>query len=249
MSDNGPQFISEEMHQFLATNGVKHIRSAPYHPSTNGAVERLVQTVKHALKSGHQRGVPLEQTLATFLLQYRTTPHATTGVTPASLFLGCDLRTHLDLLKPDVGARVRQQQGCQKKYHDLHSHSREFAVGQSVWVRNMREGPRWVPATVVERLGPISYLIRVHNQELWRRHVDHIRDGVELPHSTECSPSQEDGAFLSVSFPSTSEVTSEPEDSNATPSDREPDIQNSSSTDQTEPRYPSRVRRRPDRFM
>jgi len=35
------------------------------------------------------------------------------------------------LLKPDVGARVRQQQGCQKKYHDLHSHSREFAVGNS----------------------------------------------------------------------------------------------------------------------
>jgi len=54
VSDNGPHFISEEMHQFLATNGVKHIRSAPYHPSTNGAVERLVQTVKHALKSGHQ---------------------------------------------------------------------------------------------------------------------------------------------------------------------------------------------------
>ena len=106
VSDNGPQFLSEEMNQFLATNGVKHIRSAPYHPSTNGAVERLVQTVKHALKSGHQRGVPLEQTLATFLLQYCTTTHATTG----------------------VGARVRQQQGCQKKYHDLHSHSREFAT-------------------------------------------------------------------------------------------------------------------------
>jgi len=108
---------------------------------------------------------------------------------------------------------------------------------------------RWVPGTVVERLGPISYLIRVHNQELWRRHVDHIRDGVELPHSTECSPSQEDGAFLSVPFPSTSEVPSEPEDSNTTTSDREPDVQNSSSTEQTEPRYPSRVRRRPDRFM
>jgi len=164
--DNGPQFISEEMHQFLATNGLKHIRSAPYHPSTNGAVERLVQTVKHALKSGHQQGVPLEQTLATFLLQYRTPPHATTGVTPASLFLGCDLRIRLDLLKPDVGAQVRQQQGCQKKYHDLHSHSGEFAVGQSMWARNMREEPRWVPGTVVERLGHISYLIRVHNQEL-----------------------------------------------------------------------------------
>ena len=74
VSDNGPQFVAEEMRQFLATNGVKHLRSAPYHPATNGAAERLVQTVKCALKAGHERGVPLEKTLATFLLQYRTTP-------------------------------------------------------------------------------------------------------------------------------------------------------------------------------
>ena len=36
VSDNGPQFISSEFATFLKQNGVKHIRSAPYHPSTNG---------------------------------------------------------------------------------------------------------------------------------------------------------------------------------------------------------------------
>ena len=85
VSDNGPQFTSDEFRQFCQSNGVKHIRTSPYHPSSNGAAERLVGTVKQAIKKGHQRGVPLEQTLASFLLRYRTIPHATTGVAPIAL--------------------------------------------------------------------------------------------------------------------------------------------------------------------
>ena len=56
VSDNRPQFISGEFRQFMAANGVKHIRSSPYHPATNGAAERLVQTMKKALKASHQDG-------------------------------------------------------------------------------------------------------------------------------------------------------------------------------------------------
>ena len=40
--DNGPQFVSEEFVTFTKMNGMKHIKSASYHPSTNGVVERLV---------------------------------------------------------------------------------------------------------------------------------------------------------------------------------------------------------------
>ena len=57
VSDNGPQFTSDEFEQFLVRNGVSHIRSSPYHPSTNGAAERLVQTVKQALRSGYRDGL------------------------------------------------------------------------------------------------------------------------------------------------------------------------------------------------
>ena len=152
--DNGPQFISEEFQHFLTSNRVKHLRCAPYHPSSNEAVERLVQTVKQALKSGQSQGVSLETTLATFLMQYQSTPHATTGVSPASLFFGHPLRNRLDLLKPDVAARVCNKQTDQKNYHDRHSRVRQFAVGQTVMALNMREGPKWRPGVVVEQLGP-----------------------------------------------------------------------------------------------
>ena len=32
VSDKGPEFVSAEFTQFLKSNGVKHIKSAPYHP-------------------------------------------------------------------------------------------------------------------------------------------------------------------------------------------------------------------------
>ena len=48
VSDNGPQFRSEEFQQFMARNGVQHIQISPYHPASNGAAERFVQTIKYS---------------------------------------------------------------------------------------------------------------------------------------------------------------------------------------------------------
>ena len=48
VSDNGPQFISSDFVEFMKKNGVKHIRCAPYHPSSNGLAEHFVRTFKQA---------------------------------------------------------------------------------------------------------------------------------------------------------------------------------------------------------
>ncbi|CAM5142082.1 unnamed protein product [Natator depressus] len=99
VSDNGPQFISQEFKNFMKANGIHHITSAPYHPSTNGLAERFVQTIKQALKLGRGQ-LSIQKHLDTFLLSYRNTPHATTKASPAFLMIGRQLRTCLDLLKP-----------------------------------------------------------------------------------------------------------------------------------------------------
>ena len=49
VSDNGPQFKSEEFENFLSRNGIVHLTTAPYFPATNGQAERFVQTMKKAL--------------------------------------------------------------------------------------------------------------------------------------------------------------------------------------------------------
>jgi hypothetical protein len=49
VSDQGPAFRAEEFKQFLKSNAIRNIFSAPYHPATNGQAERTVKTLKQNL--------------------------------------------------------------------------------------------------------------------------------------------------------------------------------------------------------
>jgi len=88
------------MATFLKQSGVKHIRSAPCHPSTNRLAERFVQSMKQGLKASLHLRKSLSYRLYNFLFTYHSSPHATTEVTPY-LFLQWELRTRFDLLQPD----------------------------------------------------------------------------------------------------------------------------------------------------
>lgn len=91
VSDNGPQFRSEDFAHFLKVNGVKHVRVAPYHAASNGLAERMVQSFKNHLKACKGSKLSIQQRIANFLLSYRSSRHPTTGRSPTSLFLGREL--------------------------------------------------------------------------------------------------------------------------------------------------------------
>ena len=162
VSYNGPQFISEDFAQFMKSNGIKHIRCAPYHPASNGAVERLVQTFKKAMKTAKECSKDLQQALSSFLLTYRTTPHTTTPDTPAKLFLNHQLRTRLDLLLPNKDKTVLDAQAQQKQSHD-HTRNvmREFSEGEAVMARSNVAGTPDVKAVIRKRLGLLMYEIQI----------------------------------------------------------------------------------------
>ena len=251
VSDNGPQFISADFAEFMKMNGVKHIRCAPYHPSSNGAAERFVRTVKEALEATEMDGRTFQQRLQNFLLTYRSSPHATTGVPPCTLFLGRSLRTRLDLLRPDIEQKVHEKQAHQKTHHDQHAKPRQFTVGQPVMVRNLRPGPTWIPGTIAQQLGPVSYLVNVQHGVSWRRHVDHLKQRQEfpLPQHDQEKKKEDENATEDVFIPfsiseenpeaeiATHETTTQP----ATPT-------TNMTTSQATQRYPRRDRRPPDRF-
>ena len=132
VSDSGPQFCSEEFQSFLRSNGVKHIRTASYHPATNGASKRMVLTVKQALRAGLYRGAVMEKCLASFLIQYRNTLHATTGVSLSQLLAGRSLQIRFNLLRSSAISSYVQQQQRQKSAHDQSSHNRALSAGQCV---------------------------------------------------------------------------------------------------------------------
>ena len=88
VSESKPAFVSKEFKQFMEGNGITHIMSAPYHPSTNGQAERAVETVKSTLRKMSKEYGSLESKVDRFLFQYRLTPHTTTGEPPAVLLMG-----------------------------------------------------------------------------------------------------------------------------------------------------------------
>ena len=126
VTDNGPSFVSHEFSQFLSSNGIKHVKSAPYHPSTNGLVERAVQTFKQALKRNPNGSV--KERLVKFLFKYRITPHTTTGISPSKLLMNRRLRSKLDSLYPDLNEKVETQQLKQKLNHDNTKPLRKFDI-------------------------------------------------------------------------------------------------------------------------
>ena len=188
VSDNGPQFCSAEFETFLKTNGVKHVRVAPYHAASNGLAERMVQSFKRSYHSSKQDRISTHQSIANFLLTYRSTTHPTTGYTPAKLFLGRELRTRLSLIKPDAQTTVTKAQGNQKDYHDLHAKYREFYPGDAVLIKDLRKDKTWWPGTIVERSTPKSYVTVLSDGRVWKRHIDHLRrrelSSDEFPNTT-----------------------------------------------------------------
>ena len=53
LSDNGPWYLSQHLATYLDTHGLPHIRSAPYHPMTQGKIERYQRSLKNVVKLEH----------------------------------------------------------------------------------------------------------------------------------------------------------------------------------------------------
>ena len=47
-------------------------------------------------------------------------------------------------------------------------------MGDRVLVRNHQDGPEWVPSTIVEVLGPVTYIVETDGKQRWKQHADHI---------------------------------------------------------------------------
>ena len=85
ISDNGPPFNGDDYARYLKALVIQAKFCTPYWPQVNATVKRFMQPLGKALKTGTLEGRPWKQELNRFLLQYRTTPHCSTGVSPSEL--------------------------------------------------------------------------------------------------------------------------------------------------------------------
>ncbi|XP_072171469.1 uncharacterized protein [Diadema setosum] len=172
VTDNGSVFTSDEFQQFLQLNGIRHVRTAPFHPSSNGLAERAVQSFKAAMK--RMTNGTIETKLSRFLMAYRITPHPTTGTPPAQLLFNRIPRSRFDCVKPNMEERVQRKQHDQKQKHDQRAKARDFCIGDRVYVKNFASGPQWMPGEVISIDG-VQYTLRLADDRICRRHIEHIR--------------------------------------------------------------------------
>uniref|UniRef100_A0A9J8CHS5 Gypsy retrotransposon integrase-like protein 1 n=1 Tax=Cyprinus carpio carpio TaxID=630221 RepID=A0A9J8CHS5_CYPCA len=164
-TDNGPQFSGSAFKDFARDYDFQHITSSPYYAQSNGEAERAVQTAKRILKQSDP---------FTSLMSYRATPLQATGVSPAQLMMGRQIRTTVPTLESHLPPewhdlrRVRKAHQKAKrtyrKYYNKRNGIRtlpEIPPGTSVAVKLDAERG-WIRSGTILRKceSPRSYLIQ-----------------------------------------------------------------------------------------
>jgi transposase InsO family protein len=91
LSDNGSSYISEDLADYINDNGMSHVRGAPYHPQTQGKIERWHQTLKNRiLLENYFLPGDLERQIENFVEHYNHKRYheALKNVTPADVYFG-----------------------------------------------------------------------------------------------------------------------------------------------------------------
>ena len=95
LSDNGPAYLSGELRDYLGERKMTHTRGAPYHPQTQGKIERWHRTMKNVVKLEHYYFPgELKEALRDFVAYYNNERYheALDNVTPADVYFGRQYR-------------------------------------------------------------------------------------------------------------------------------------------------------------
>ena len=169
VSDNGTQFVSAEFEAFLANLQIRHLKSSLYYPRANGEVERWNRVLKQTLQIAKNERKPWKDAAIELLMDYRATPHQTTGKSPAELLHGRKMVTPVNIRDvpeaapddADVRARVTIQQEKARKYTNSKRSAvvPKFCVEDTVRYKTVRKGgPKFsAPHRIVASKGPYTY--------------------------------------------------------------------------------------------
>ena len=99
LTDQGTNFTSQLLTKLYRMLHIQPIRTTPYHPQTDGLVERFNQTLKLMLrKTAVKDNMDWDVMLPYILFAYREVPQASTGFSPFELLYGYQVRGPLDVL-------------------------------------------------------------------------------------------------------------------------------------------------------
>jgi len=248
VSDNGPQFISEEFRDLAARFRFNHVTSSPYLPNANGEAERAVQTAKRILSQrDHWLG----------LMIYRDTPIAATGHSPSQLKLGRHIRTTMPVLPstlepswPDRESVLLRDQATKESYAEHYNHRhgvrplQPLQPGERVVMKNDNQ-KGWKQSGVISGAAdtPRSYVVQTETRTT-RRNRRHLQPAVPTTGTTPKKPVRDPQTYHASLLPDTVET---PCASGASGADNLASAESASAT--PELRRSSRAVKKPERFV
>lgn len=186
VTDGGPPFNSGSFVEFFEKQGVRIMKSPPYHPESNGQAERMVRLVKDVFKKflldPEMLKLDTDLQISYFLFSYRNTVSNADGHFPAEKLLSYKPKTLLDLINPKNSLRR-----FNTNVHDDHSNvdtskpecfNDDFAKlsnGDLIYYRNTNSTDirRWLPAKYLSRISENVFqislsgrIITAHKQQI-----------------------------------------------------------------------------------
>ena len=101
LTDRGTHFNNNMVDRLLSKFKIKHLLSTPYHPQTNGLVERFNRTICESLAKLSDKTNDWDLFIPPVLFAYRTSKHSTTKIEPFFLVYGRSARLPMDDLEND----------------------------------------------------------------------------------------------------------------------------------------------------
>ena len=160
-TDQGTNFESALMAEICEMHDIHKTRTSPYHPKSDGQVERFNQTMMKMVRALDGSYKDWDMKLSTAVSAYNATIHSTTGFTPNRIWFGREISHSADSILPENPAKLRTSRDLyvrrlerdnhiaydicrqvtgrsvqsQKKYHDRCAHLNRYKVGDSVSLR------------------------------------------------------------------------------------------------------------------
>ena len=178
-SDNGAPFNSQEFAQFASHIGFKHRKITPLAPQANGTVEAFMKPLVKTMKTATASGKNFKSELTIFLMNYSSTPHPSTGLSPFEIIFNRKMKTKLPTFsvpRNDKSVRERDTKSKQKnkKYGDEKREAKQYTLqpGDPVLVRQPKQNKLTTPFShkwgyVVRRKGSMV-TVRYDGREMTR---------------------------------------------------------------------------------
>ena len=180
LSDNGSHFKNQLVEGLCKKFEIKHKRSAPYHPQTNGLVERFNRTLCETLAKVSEEENQWDEHIEEALFAYRTIKHSTTKHTPFYMLYGREAILPIDemdeeltqgnieegILKriyeiinleekhEEVLGIIERSQDKQKERHDKKIKEVRFLIGDEVLLKDAAKEKQWSGKLTPKWKGP-----------------------------------------------------------------------------------------------